>query len=177
MIIVTTCGRKIGITQQIDTLIRQFRHGDYVSTYSINFAKDLGRRIALAAGTASLIEVANAIEADIDAGHFATLRTLWTAVIDELEADADEDNVPTRDALIVAFETDWGTGTWARCEAAARAAMRQNCRTDRDRLTTQHLARHGIGTDLATAWLVLALEPARPGRPRAGNTKRRLGCG
>jgi hypothetical protein len=175
-VIITTTGQRVDISRQIDDLVWQSQRQSYNDPHNIQSAHNLGRRLAIAAGTYALPEILHAIVDDLDPAHHGHLTDIWTAVIDEIEAD-DEDCVPSHSDLIVGFETTWGTGSWDRCEAAARAALRVNCRTDRDRLTVQHLSRHGIGTDMAAAWLVLALEPARPGRPRAGQTKRRLGCG
>jgi hypothetical protein len=78
MIIVTTAaGHRIGISSQIDQLVRQSRGGDYDSPYSVSLARNLGRRIALAAGTASLIEILHEIEPDLSTEHHAALRALW----------------------------------------------------------------------------------------------------
>jgi hypothetical protein len=173
MIIVTADGKRIGITAQIDRLIRQSQHGDHSDHGCVTYARDLGRRIALAAGTASLIEILHEIEPDLSTEHHAALRALWSNIIAELEDDADEDNVPTRDALIASFECDWGAGSWSRCEAAARAALRTHRNMTMDRVTADKLQRAGIGRDLAEAFLILILEPQAHGRPRSGSTKRR----
>jgi hypothetical protein len=174
MIIVTTAaGHRIGISSQIDQLVRQSRGGDYDSPYSVSLARNLGRRLALAAGTASLIEILHEIEPDLSTEHHAALRALWSEIIAELEDADDEDCAPSRSDLIRDFERSWGTGSWDRCEAAARAALRSHRHMTMDKVSVDKLQRHGIGTDLAAAYLVLVTEPQAPGRPRGGSTKRR----
>jgi hypothetical protein len=172
-LIVTSAGRRIDIGAQLARLIRQSRGSDFAERPSLDYARDLGRRICLAAGTASLIEVLHTIADDITADHHAHLTTVWSEIIAELEDADDEDNVPTRNALIEGFERSWGTGSWDRCGDAMRAALKTHRNMTPDRVTPDRLQRHGIGRDLAEAFLILVLEPQPVGRPRSGGTKRR----
>jgi hypothetical protein len=171
MIIVTAAGRQIDISRQIDDLIGQSRHQD--TPESISSIRTLGRRIGVAAGTATLVEVLHVLSDQLAPDYLAMLTAIWNAVAEDLEAAGDEDKSPSNTNLIMVFERTHGAGAWAQCEAAARAALRTHRNMTMDRVTVEHLRRHGIGQAAADEFLTLTVDRPKPGRPRAGTVKRR----
>jgi hypothetical protein len=172
MIIVTTAGRQIGISRQIDDLISQSRRQDYAEPRCVRYAQSLGRRLALAAGTYVLPELLEVLTDHLTPGHLAHLTTLWATIAAEMEIN-EEDYLPDASKRIQAFDNTWGPGAWARCEQAAASAIRIAGYLTRDRLTVEHLRKFGIRKNMADDWLT-ELYGRRPAADMCrGNTRRR----